>query len=479
MPGDVDLTSLDAVACAELVRGGGASPRELAEAAAARIEALDPVLNAVAVPLLEVGLAHAADPALPHGPFRGVPFLFKDAGACLAGQPLTLGNGLLRALDWRAAADTVLGARFRDAGFVVLGKTTMPEFGCQPTTEPLAFGPARNPWDPTRSTGGSSGGAAAAVAAGLVPVAHASDIGGSIRLPAGWCGVVGLKPSRGRTSTAPLVDPNLVEHVCTRSVRDAAAVLDAVAGPSPGDPYALPPAAEPFAAAAARDPEPLRVGLLTDVDASVEPVDPACVQAAQAVARLLESLGHDVVEAGPPRLFDDALVAHTFTATAREFTRMLDGLAAAVGRPLSPADMEPFSWALAAAGAAVDDDAYAASQTWERAYTAAVAAWWSDGFDVLLTPTAGSPPAPIGQLVPPAEEPLGILPRYRGLWRYVAPFNVTGQPAISLPYGSTDDGQPLGVQLVASLGREDLLLALAGQLDRAQPFRVLAVSPSA
>ena len=241
-----DLGWLDAVALRDLVAAGEVTAAELAESAITRIDAANPMLNAVVVPLPDVGRAIAADSALPRGPFHGVPFLLKDVGACLAGLP-RMGNGLLRSLDWRAPSDTILGARFRAAGVVTVGKTALPEFGCQPTTQSIAFGACRNPWDTLRSTAGSSGGAAAAVAAGLVPVAHASDIGGSIRLPAAWCGVVGLKPSRGRTSSLPVTDPNLVEHVITRSVRDTAAFLDAVGGADPADTYRLPPPAAPYA----------------------------------------------------------------------------------------------------------------------------------------------------------------------------------------------------------------------------------------
>ncbi len=250
MPAD-DLGWLDAVALRDLVADGEVTPAELAESAIARIDVANRMLNAVVVPLPDIGRALAADPALPRGPFHGVPFhgvpfhgvpfLLKDVGACLAGLPLYMGSGLLRSLDWRAPADTILGTRFRAAGVVTIGKTALPEFGCQPTTQPITFGACRNPWDTTRSTAGSSGGAAAAVAAGLVPVAHASDIGGLIRLPAAWCGVVGLKPSRGRTSSLPITDPNLVEHVITRSVRGTAAFLDAVGGADPTDIYHLPP----------------------------------------------------------------------------------------------------------------------------------------------------------------------------------------------------------------------------------------------
>lgn len=464
---------MDGVAMRDLVRQGDVSALELVTTAIGRIEAQNASLNAVAIRLFEFGLASAADPALPHGPFTGVPFLLKDAGACYGGLPQYLGSGLLRSIGWTAPADTVLGSRFRDSGFVVVGKTNLPEFGVQATTEPLAFGPTANPWDLTRSAGGSSGGAAAAVAAGLVPIAHASDIGGSIRMPASWCGVVGLKPSRGRTSTAPIVDPNMVEHVITRTVRDTAEVLEAIAGPGPGDPYTLAQSERGFLDALEGNPAPLRIGLLTSVDANFVTVAAECVQAAEETGRLLESLGHTVELAGPRHLFDDAFVEHTFVSTAYEFKRMLDNLAAAVGRPLAPHDVEPFSWALAEAGATISDETYSASQTWERAYTSQVTSWWND-FDLLLAPAVTEPPPLLGELVPPPTDPLAILGRYRQIWAFAAPFNVTGQPAISLPAGESADGLPVGIQLVASLGREDLLIEVAAQLAGAAPFPIVA-----
>ena len=313
------------------------------------------MLNAVVVPLPDVGRAIAADPALPRGPFHGVPFLLKDVGACLAGLPLYMGNGLLRSLDWRAPADTILGARFRAAGVVTIGKTALPEFGCQPTTQPIAFGACRNPWDTTRSTAGSSGGAAAAVAAGLVPVAHASDIGGSIRLPAAWCGVVGLKPSRGRTSSLPITDPNLVEHVITRSVRDTAAFLDAVGGADPTDIYRLPPPDVPYATTMSEAPDGLRIGYVESVEAIGVTVAADCVAAVTEAAGLLEALGHHVEPGRPPRLFDEEFAAHHLRSAGWEFQHMLDGLAAAIGRPLTAADVEPYSWALAGVGASLTD----------------------------------------------------------------------------------------------------------------------------
>ncbi|MDX6377599.1 MAG: amidase, partial [Gaiellaceae bacterium] len=331
-----DLAWLDAVALRDLVAEGTVSPAELAEAAIARVDAANPALNAVVVPLPDVGRAIAADPSLPRGPFHGVPFLLKDVGACLAGLPLYMGSGLLRALDWRAPADTVLGARFRAAGLVTVGKTALPEFGCQPTTQPIAFGACHNPWDTTRSTAGSSGGAAAAVAAGLVPVAHASDIGGSIRLPAAWCGVVGLKPSRGRTSSLPITDPNLVEHVITRTVRDTTAFLDAIGGAEGADVYRLPPPAVPYATSLSDAPTGLRIGYVDGVEATGVTVDADCVAAVAEAARLLESLGHAIEPGGPSRLFDEEFATHHLRSAGWEFQHMLHGLAAAIGRPLTP-----------------------------------------------------------------------------------------------------------------------------------------------
>src|SRR4051812_23160251 len=256
-----DFAHLDATAQAELVSSGEASPTELVDAAIARVEALNPELNAVIHDLSEEGRQAAAG-ELPDGPFKGVPFLFKDIGAALAGQPFHLGSRVLKEVDFRIPVDTYLGQRFRDAGFVTIGKTNVPELGILPTTEPVAYGPSKNPWDTSRSTGGSSGGSGAAVASGMVPAAHANDGGGSIRIPASECGLVGLKPSRGRSSWGPdygeLWAGLAVEHVVSRSVRDSAAILDVVAGAMPGDPYFAPPPPRPFLQEVGANPGKLR-----------------------------------------------------------------------------------------------------------------------------------------------------------------------------------------------------------------------------
>src|SRR3954447_23643153 len=279
-----DFAHLDATAQAELVSSGEASPTELVDAAIARVEALNPELNAVIHDLSEEGRQAAAG-ELPDGPFKGVPFLFKDIGAALAGQPFHLGSRVLKEVDFRIPVDTYLGQRFRDAGFVTIGKTNVPELGILPTTDPVAYGPSKTPWDTSRSTGGSSGGSAAAVASGMVAVAHANDGGGSIRIPASCCGLVGLKPWRGRVSRGPeftAVDDMLVAELCvSRSVRDTAAVLDAVHGRAPGDPYVAPAPTRPYTDELEADPKGLRIGLMTQQPVQAGVVDPAVVDAAR------------------------------------------------------------------------------------------------------------------------------------------------------------------------------------------------------
>src|SRR5213080_3672160 len=295
-----ELALLDATAQAELVRQRKASPRELVDAAIARIERVNPKLNAVVIQRFEKARAEAAAPDLPDGPFRGVPFLLKDLICHSAGDPYHAGMRLLRELEWVERYDTYLAARFRAAGFVFLGRTNVPELGPAPTTEPVAYGPSRNPWDTSRSTGGSSGGSAAAVAAGMVPVAHANDGGGSIRIPASECGLVGLKPTRQRISEGPIIGDNMsgltVELVVSRSVRDTAAILDAVHGPAPGDPYVAPPPERPYVTELEADPGQLRIGLITDPIADATPQQEV-VDAARDAGRMLEALGHGVEDA--------------------------------------------------------------------------------------------------------------------------------------------------------------------------------------
>ncbi len=468
-----DLAFLDATHQAELVRRGDVTSLELVERAITRIERLNPEINAVIIPLYEKARAHARSGAIPDGPFRGVPFLLKDFFCYTAGDPHHMGTRLLRDLGFVAPHDTYLAAKFRAAGLVVVGRTNTPELGTLPTTEPDAYGPTRNPWDPGRSTGGSSGGSAAAVASGMVPAAHANDGGGSIRIPASECGLVGLKPSRGRTSFGPdLGDPLAglaVEGVLTRSVRDTAALLDAIAGAMPGDPYPAPPPVGPYTREVGAPPGRLRIGLLTRPPGAAFTVHPDCRTAADGAARLLASLGHTVEESHPPAL-DEAETGQRFTEMfATHNARTQDVLGELTGRPLGATDVDPINWALAQMGRAMSAPQYLAAVDWLHAWTRRVAAWWVDGFDLLVSPTLPDPPPPLGTF-DPRPDPIAAGLRASQFAAFTSPFNLTGQPAISLPLHWSSTGLPIGVQLVAAYGREDVLVRVAAQLEQAQPW---------
>ena len=467
-----ELTGMDATAQAELVRAGEASPLELVEAAIERIEELNPTLNAVIHPLFEEGRAEAAN-SLPEGPFRGVPFLFKDIGAALAGQPLHMGMRALKDADFRAPVDTYLGQRFRKAGLVTIGKTNVPELGILPTTEPDAYGPSRNPWDVERSTGGSSGGAAAAVASGMVPIAHANDGGGSIRIPASACGLVGLKPSRQRISEGPLVGDNLsgltCELIVSRTVRDTARVLDAVHGPAPGDPYVAPPPRRPYAEELEGEGERLRIGFATHSLAGLD-VHPAVIEATRDAAALLESLGHAVEESSPGGFEGMDLLGTFMIRWAAGQASTLALLSRVLGRRLGPEDVEPLTWALAEEGAEVGAADYLAAVNRHQLMSRMVAQWYQGGYDLLLTPTMGEPPPPLGTFDDSGEDPMQAIERATVTAAFAGAYNVTGQPAISVPIHWSDEGLPIGVQLVAQLGREDLLIRVAAELERARPW---------
>ena len=464
-----EIAALDAVGQAELVRRRQVTPLELVDAAIARIERHHTALNAVIAPLFDAARKWARSPSLPDGPLRGVPFLVKDLGAEQQGQPCWRGNKALRDHGQRSPADTALGARFRAAGLITLGKTNLPELGPQPTTQPLAFGDTHNPWDLRRSPGGSSGGSCAAVAAGLVPIAHANDGGGSIRLPAGWCGLVGLKPSRGRTAPPPRwVGRNEVEHVVARSVRDAAVALDAVHGNEPGDLYVLAPPARPYAVEVGVAPGRLRVGLLTR--SPLGDVHAECVRAADAAARLLESLGHAVEPAWPEALFDEQIARRTQAIWSVMTAKDLLEVAELLGRPVTADDVEPYTWATAEYAKRYSAADYALACSVQQEYAGRVARWWTRGYDLLLTPTSTEPPPLLDELRPDPAKPLRIGRRFGRIAAFTMPWNVTGQPAVSLPLHWTPDGLPVGVQLVAAIGREDVLIRVAAQLEQAAPW---------
>ncbi|MGH2992553.1 MAG: amidase [Solirubrobacterales bacterium] len=465
--------TMDATAQAELVRSGKASPAELVDAAIGRVEALNGELNAVIHPLFDRARAQAAGD-VPDGPFRGVPMLHKDLGAHYAGEPYHEGIKHLRDLGWEEPRESWLAARFRAAGLVSCGKTNTPELGILPTTEPEAHGPSRNPWDTSRSTGGSSGGSAAAVAAGMVPVAHANDGGGSIRIPASACGLVGLKPSRARTTLGPdLGEPSsafVCEHVVTHSVRDSAAILDATHGPGPGDPYVAPPPERPYADELVADPGGLRIGVMTSAPAGLFEVDPDCVTAARQAGALLESLGHGVDESHPDALDDpeyiDRFVARWCVAIASN----LEYWSLKSGKPVTAEGVEASTWALGEIGRGYGAVDLLGIIAYQQGSARAAAEWWESGFDLLLTPTLGEPPPPLGSFGFDPDEPEAFLRRAVPTAGFTAYWNATGQPAISLPLHWSDEGLPIGVQLVAAYGREDLLLRVAAQLEQAQPW---------
>ena len=463
-----DTTWLDATAQADLVRSGELSPKELVEAAIARIEAVNPQLNAVIRTRFDRARAEAGG-ELPDGPFRGVPILLKDISCVVAGEPTAFGVGALREMAWPVTS--YLAEQFRAAGFVPLGRTNTPELGTTVTTEPKSFPPARNPWNPSHSTGGSSGGSAAAVASGMVAVAHANDGGGSIRVPASECGLVGLKPTRGRVSQGPLVGEGwaggVIDGALTRSVRDAAGVLDAISARMPGEPYYAPPLPRPLADEVGADPGPLRVGVLdrTGLDAYLD--DAECRAAVAGAARLLESLGHDVEESAPAAMFEQDFPTHFTKIIAADVEFMFQGLEMLLGRPIADEEIEPRNVAYRQGGRALGAVAYLQSRAWLGMWARRMAGWWT-GHDLLVTPTVAARPPELGWFTAsgPQEEGRRIV----SFIPYTPAFNMTGQPAVSLPLHWTPDGLPVGVQIVAGYGREDLLVRVASQLEQAAPW---------
>ncbi len=462
---------MDATDQAALVARGDATPLEMLEAAIERIERIDPVLNAVVIRWFDHARETAASADLPDGPFRGVPFLIKDLFATYAGQRISNGNVALKNAGYSATVDTELVRRYRAAGLVIAGRTNSPELGSVPTTEPLAWGATHNPWDTGRTPGGSSGGAAAAVASGMVPFAHASDGGGSIRIPASCCGLVGLKPSQGRITFGPQRDESGlgVEHCVSRTVRDTAALLDATCGPGIGDTVIAPPPVRPYTEELGADPGRLRIGLL-DHHPQGRAIDAECTHAAQNAAALLESLGHYVEPAWPEALEDTtfgskfgAVWSTNMGVAQRRFEEML-------GRPLDEDEFEPMNRAQADFARRVSSVDYAIGLAAVAQLRRAVQGWWAQGWDLLLTPTLAQVPIPLGTIVNDPEHPMAPVNRSGEFVPFTPPFNTSGQPAISLPLHWTDAGLPVGVQLVAAYGREDVLLRVASQLEQAQPW---------
>ena len=462
------LLTHPATALAEQVRSGEVSARELVAAALERIGEMR-AINAFTLVDAEAALA-AADAIQPGDPrpFAGVPIAIKELNP-VAGQPLTMGSDLYG--DYRAEADAYVVRRLRDAGFVLLGRTSAPEFGILPVTEPRRFGPTRNPWNLDHTPGGSSGGAAAAVAGGILPVAHGSDGAGSIRVPAACCGLVGLKPSRGRISSGPDLGDNFLSTnaALTRSVADTARLLDLMAGYEPGDATWTPLPSEPFALAATRAPGQLRIGMVTESPLGTE-VDPACLQATRDAAKLLESLGHRVEEVTPPNWDQRPLIPVFLTLYAAGVANGVKFGALIRQRAPQPEDVEPLTWAFCQLAATQTGADLLGAITQLQGRARGMVAWMASSYDLLLMPAVGQRPPRIGEINSCAAEPMGSFQQAMAFSPFTAIWNVTGQPAISLPLYQGEDGLPLGVQFVGRPLGEATLLALASQIEAALPW---------
>jgi len=464
------LTWKDATAQAELVRQGDVSPRELVEAAIERIDRCNPALNAVIHRRFDAAREEAAG-GLPDGPFRGVPILLKDLGAPQAGEPYCEGAEFARAAGYRAERDSYLVERLKGAGFIVVGRTNTPELGTSITTEPRAFGATRNPWSTEHSSGGSSGGAAAAVASGMVPVAHASDGGGSIRIPASCCAVFGLKPSRGRVSRGPAAGESWngfsIENVETRTVRDSAGVLDVISGYFPGDTFVAPVPSRPFVQEVGANPGSLRVGLLDRPALAEYRSDPECARAVHLAGRLLESLGHRVEIAHPASLGEPEFRGHFVAVVATAVAVSLKQWSRLLGREIQAEECEPANRLFLRLGRSISAAEYLESVLWLEGFRRRTIAFWAEeGFDLLCTPVLAKPPAHLGELSDPVEGQRRELETLQ----FTSQFNVSGQPAASVPLHWAPGGLPIGVQLVADYGREDVLLRVCGQLEEAKPW---------
>ncbi|GJF06190.1 amidase [Pseudonocardia sp. D17] len=463
-----EYAELDATALAALIRSGESSADEVAQAAVAALEDVQPKVNGLVSGPFERPLEHAAD-----GPFAGVPFAIKDLITHAAGVPTRSGTRLLGD-GVPMPTDTYLMARFRRAGLATLGLTATPELGFNANTEAVATGSVRNPWDLDRSPGGSSGGSAALVAARALPVAHANDGGGSIRIPAAACGLVGLKPSQGRVTPGPdYADPLLglgIEFALTRTVRDCAGLLDAVHGYAAGDRYRLPDPARPYADEVRAGSRTLRIALHTEPFTGNGPVDPRCVAAVESVGRTLEELGHHV-ERAAPALDADAFDDANLVAWCSFLADGVDTLAAALGVEPGPDNLEATTRACADFGRTLRAaDIYAAERVFNTTRRAVAAV--HETYDLVLTPTMNAPNTAAGHLNAddPSLDARGWYDRIFGTAGFTAVSNVTGNPAISLPLGTTAEGWPIGVQLMAPYAEEATLIALAGDLERALPW---------
>ncbi len=489
MSGFSDYDKYDGLGLAELVRKKEVKPSELVEEAISRIEKLNPQLNAVIYKMYEMA-REAADKDLPDGPFKGVPFMMKDILMAYAGVPLTNGSRFFK--DYIPDHDSEMVKRFKATGIIVVGKTNLPEFGLVPITEPELFGPTNNPWDLTRTPGGSSGGSAAAVTVRIVPLTHASDGGGSIRIPASCCGVFGLKPTRGRNPIGPDLGEAWrglhCDHVLTRSVRDSAAMLDATAGPDVGALYYAVPPGRPFLSEVGTDPGKLRIAFTSEPFLG-SVVDKDCVKGLEATAKLCQDLGHEVVEAAPQ--IDGRAFARAFLVMVCVETRAaIEEGEVRLNRKASFKDFEPSTWVLALLGRQCRAPELSRSLNLVQLTARQIGEFFKK-YDVLLTPTLAMPPLVTGALQPKGSQLVamnllgrlnagGLISMFSGIdvlaerafgfTPYTPLFNVTGQPAMSVPLYWNDEGLPIGMQFVGRYGDEATLFRLASQLEKARPW---------
>ncbi|KAF0806433.1 amidase [Alcanivorax sp. S71-1-4] len=483
-----EYRKLDGLALAALVDRGEVTPAELLELAIARAEQVNPALNGLIIPLYEQARRRAGQHL--SGPFAGVPMLVKDLFQEMAGAPHYLGNRALKQIGRRATEDSELVRRWLDAGVIIFGRTNTPEFGAKGITEPLAWGATRNPWHTDHTPGGSSGGSAAMVAAGVVPFAGANDGGGSIRIPAACCGLFGLKPGRGRTPWGPQFTEAMhgmsINHVVTRSVRDSAALLDATQGDEPGVQFHLAPPERPYLEEVGRDPGKLRIAFSTRSPIGT-PVDVEAVRAVENAARLLTSLGHHVEE-GEPAIDSEQMTADWLQMWFAHCAATVDAVRRETG--CDDDGFEPDTLVMAAFGRSTRASEYVENyQRWQL-YTQQLSAFLQ-GYDFWMTPTLAMPPAKVGELATPAWQQAGSKLILRmgasrlilksGLLEKMArenlrytPFtqisNVTGVPAMSVPLHWCDNGLPLGVQFIGDHGDEGKLIRLAAQLEQASPW---------
>lgn len=465
-----EYESFDGLGLAELVGRGDVNAEELLDALIARVELHDGALNAVVTTMFDQARAAiAAD--LPQGPFTGVPFLLKDLNLFCAGVRMTNGSAIFS--ECYPDFDATIVERYRAAGLVIAGKTNTPELGIAATTEPALNGPTRNPWRTTHSPGGSSGGAAAAVAAGYLPVAHATDGGGSIRIPASMCGLFGLKPSRGRMPSGPITGEGLAGmstgHCVSWTVRDSAALFDCVAGPAPGDPYAAPPLERPLLQEVGAPAGRLRIAFTT-TDFHGQAVDERCVQAALDTAKLCEDMGHSVEEASP-ELQDLDLLRAWRIIPAANLWNTVHARAAALGREPRPGDVEPITWRWMQESQQVTSAQYLETVSNMHLIGRRMGAFFEQ-YDLLLTPTLARPPIALGEIDMSTDDVDAFVHKvFVEVSPFTPLFNQTGGAAMTVPLHHSDDGLPIGVQFAGRLGDEAKLIRLAAQLEEAAPWR--------